>query len=204
MAASLGGDDPPRMSIGSRRTIGQTDRARELLPISSGTPRLGAYSRPFLFTSFEGRPISRAVSSTSRPAAARRLFACILAVVCGWVAYAVYGAASQSRALDARVSQLRSENTALQQQIDERRRQIQQAQTLAWLEEEARKLGYVAPGEKVFVLTPPGSSVPKGGGVDAKLPTYTGPPTPTPTPTPTAIATIAPTLVAPPVGPAPH
>jgi cell division protein FtsB len=131
------------------------------------------------------------------------LFACILAVICGWVAYAVYGAASQSRALDAQVTRLQTDNASLQAQIDERQRQIAAAQTLAWLEEEARKLGYVMPGEHVYVVTPPGSAVPSGGGVNAKLPTYSPTPAPTPTPTPTASPSGPPRLVAPPVRPTP-
>ena len=117
-------------------------------------------------------------------------------MLCGWVAYAVYGQASQSRALDARVTQLQEQNGTLQQQVQERQRQIAEAQTLAWLEEEARKLGYVMPGERVYVVAPPGSTVPKGGGLNAVLPTYS--PTPAPTSATTspapAVSPAAPTL----------
>jgi hypothetical protein len=118
-------------------------------------------------------------------------------VLCGWVAYAVYGQASQSRALDARVTQLQEQNGILQQQVQERQRQIAEAQTLAWLEEEARKLGYVMPGERVYVVAPPGSAVPKSGGLNAALPTYSPTPAPTPSATPSpapGVSPAAPTL----------
>jgi len=46
--------------------------------------------------------------------------------------------------------------------------------------EQARKLGYVLPGERVYVLTTPGAAVPAKGGVVAPLPSFA--PTPTPTP----------------------
>ena len=99
------------------------------------------------------------------------------------------------------MAQLQQQNAALQQQIDDRQREIVEAQTVAWLEDEARKLGYVLPGEKVYVISPPGQSVPPAGGVKAPLPSFQplatpspspGPsPTPRPSPSPTASATPA-------------
>lgn len=126
-------------------------------------------------------------ASASRPAAARRVLACIVAVICGWIAFSVYSASAQGRDLDIQVTQLRSGNAALQQQIDDHRREIAQAQTKAWLEEQARKLGYVLPGETIYVIATPGAHNPAKGGVDAKLPVYS----PTPAPTPTAAASPA-------------
>jgi TolA-binding protein len=108
----------------------------------------------------------------------------VVALVCGWIAFAIYSQAAQGRALDARVTQLRDQNSTLQQRIDQRRREIAEAQSQAWLEEQARKLGYVMPGEKVYVISSPGAPAPAGGGVDAKLPKYSPTPSPTPVPTP--------------------
>jgi hypothetical protein len=117
------------------------------------------------------------------------------------VGYAVYGAASTSRALDDRVAALARQNNGLRQEVADRQMEIAQAQTRGWLEEEARRLGYILPGEHVYVLASPGASVPPGGGVDVKqLPVYTASPPvpsssstagastptgPTPTPSPT-------------------
>ncbi|MGI8848071.1 MAG: FtsB family cell division protein [Candidatus Dormibacteria bacterium] len=145
---------------------------------------------------------SRPASAISRPAAARRILACIVAAICGWIAFAVYSASAQSHALDSQVTHLRNGNGVLQQQIDDRRREIAQAQTKAWLEEQARKLGYVLPGETVYVIRP-GASNPGKGGVDAKLPVYSPTPTPTSappvgsTPTPPSPTPTIPPLVLP-------
>ncbi|HZB97212.1 MAG TPA: septum formation initiator family protein [Candidatus Sulfotelmatobacter sp.] len=117
---------------------------------------------------------------------ARRLLAALLAVLSGWVAYAVYGQAVQNHTLDTRVTELREQNDQLRQQIDQRRREISEAQSRAWLEEEARKLDYVMPGEKVFVITTPGAAVPARGGIDVpQLPSYA------PTPPPAASSAVA-------------
>ncbi|MBV9100261.1 MAG: septum formation initiator family protein [Candidatus Dormibacteraeota bacterium] len=107
----------------------------------------------------------------------------MLALLCGVVAFGIYGQAAESHALDTRVATLTQQNAALQQAISDRQREIVEAQTAAWLVEEARKLGYVFPGEKVFVITPSGGAPPSGG-VNAPLPSFS--PTPSPTPTPTA------------------
>ena len=45
-----------------------------------------------------------------------------------------------------------------EQQISDREREIADAQTVAWLEQEARQLGYVFPGEQLYVIVPPGGS----------------------------------------------
>lgn len=108
----------------------------------------------------------------------------LVAGVAGLIAFAVYGQVAQSRRLDAQVQALASENRALTAQITDRQREIAEAQTVAWLEEEARKLGYVFPGERVFVIVPPGQSVPAGGGVSVPIPTFLPLPTPSPSPGP--------------------
>lgn len=113
----------------------------------------------------------------------RRCAGALLALLCGGVAYGIYGQVAQSSALDAEIGVLQRQNTALQQQIAERQQQVVEAQTYAWLVEEARKLGYVFPGERSYVLTGPGTPQVPGGGVAAPLPTFT-PPTPTPSPSP--------------------
>jgi hypothetical protein len=122
-------------------------------------------------------------------------------VVCGWVAYAVYAEMAASHSIDGRLTAAQTENARLRHQIDQRKAEIAQAQNREWLVEEARKLGYVLPGEQVFVLTSPGASLPPGGGIDLKTwpsfnpspsagasaaptPTPIGAPTPGATPTP--------------------
>ena len=97
----------------------------------------------------------------------------LIAGICGLVAFAVYGQVAQTRHLDAQVTALAAENTSLAQQISDREREIADAQTVAWLEEEARQLGYVFPGEKLYVIVPPGSAHPSTGGVTVPIPTGT-------------------------------
>jgi hypothetical protein len=105
------------------------------------------------------------------------------------VAYAVYAEMAASHSLDGQLSAAQQQNDALRHQIDQRKAEIAQAQTREWLMEEARKLGYVVPGEQVYVVTSPGASLPPGGGIDLKtLPSFHPSPsagaTPAPTPTP--------------------
>jgi Septum formation initiator len=111
-------------------------------------------------------------------------------VVCGWVAYAVYAEMAAGNSMDAQLRAAQQRNAALQHQIDQRRAEIAQAQTKEWLMEEARKLGYVLPGEQVYVVTTPGASLPPGGGIDLKtLPSFNPSPSPggSPAPTPTPV-----------------
>lgn len=118
----------------------------------------------------------------------RRLGLAIVAIVCGVVAFAVYSQIAEGGRIDAQVRQLQQQNAALTQSISDHQREIVDAQTVAWLEEEARKLGYVLPGEKVYEITPPGHSGPASGGVNVALPSFAIP-TPTPSPTPSATPT---------------
>ncbi len=135
------------------------------------------------------------------PLTARRLLALMAAVACGWAAYSLYGAAAEDRALASGVARLQSSNTALQQQIAERTVEIREAQQSAWVEEQARRLGFHLPGESIYVVVPSGEHVPSRGGINAPLPTYSPPPTPTATPSatsaPTPTASGAPTLLRP-------
>jgi cell division protein FtsB len=110
----------------------------------------------------------------------------LIAGICGLVAFAVYGQVAQTRHLDSQVAALAAENGSLKQQISDREREIADAQTVAWLEEEARQLGYVFPGEKLYVLVPPGNTTTSSGGVSVPIPTFKipAPPTPTPSATP--------------------
>src|ERR1039458_2328663 len=139
-----------------------------------------------------------------RPVTARRILALVVAVACGWVAYALYGAAATDHAAQARVTQLQEANAALDAQIAQRSQEVTEAQSSAWLEGQARKLGYHLPGEKVYVLDPGGKSAPASAGVNAVPPTFSPTPVPTPTPSPTPTPTPAPpvpTLV--PISPTP-
>ena len=99
------------------------------------------------------------------------------------IAYAVVNEAAQGHAIDRTVRSLQAQNAALQQQIDERRTQIGEADDTAWLEEQARRLGFVFPGESLYIITTPGSALPATGGVNAALPTYS-PATPSPASSP--------------------
>ena len=54
------------------------------------------------------------------------------------------------------MSALAAQNSALAQQISDREREIADAQTVAWLEQEARQLGYIFPGEQLYVIVPAG------------------------------------------------
>ena len=96
----------------------------------------------------------------------------LIAGVCGLVAFAVYGQVAQTRHLDAQVTSLSAQNQALTRQISDREQEIADAQTVAWLEEEARQLGYVFPGEHLYVIVPPGGSHSSTGGVSVPIPTF--------------------------------
>ena len=111
-------------------------------------------------------------------------------MVCGWVAYAVYAEMAAGHSMDAQLRAAQQRNAALRHQIDERKAEIGQAQTREWLMEEARKLGYVLPGEQVYVVTTPGATLPAGGGIDLKtLPSFRPSPSPgaSPAATPTPV-----------------
>ena len=123
----------------------------------------------------------------------RRLVIAGCAALSGLAAYAVFNAAAQGSALDSRVRALSAQNAALQQQIDERRQQVGEANDVAWLEEQARRLGLVFPGETVYIITPPGASTATSGGLNAPLPTYAPSPTPSPSPSPGTSPTPKPT-----------
>jgi type II secretory pathway pseudopilin PulG len=110
----------------------------------------------------------------------------LIAGVCGLVAFAVYGQVAQTRHLDSQVSALAAQNSALLQQISDHERGIADAQTVAWLEQEARQLGYIFPGEHLYVIVPPGGARASTGGVSVPIPTFRPLASPTPKPSPTA------------------
>ena len=114
----------------------------------------------------------------------RRLVIAGLAALSGLAAYAVFTEAAQSNALDARVQSVTAQNAALQQQIGERQQQIGEANNAAWLEEQARRLGFVFPGETFFIITTPGAPTAAGGGLNAPLPTLAPSPSPSPSASP--------------------
>jgi cell division protein FtsB len=113
----------------------------------------------------------------------------LIAGICGLIAFAVYGQVAQSRHLDAQVTVLASQNAAMRQQISDREREIAEAQTVAWLEQEARQLGYIFPGEHLYVIKPPGSDTASSGGVSVPIPTFRVIPPPTPKPSPSSSPT---------------
>jgi cell division protein FtsB len=150
-------------------------------------------ARPVFAYVLEGRPILRhVVASDASPL--RRVVVAGLAALSGLAAYAIFTEAAQSNALDTRVRALTTQNAALTQQISERKQQIGEANNTAWLEEQARRLGLVFPGETVFIITTPGALLPPTGGLNAPLPTYAPSPSPSPSvgPSPSASPSAAP------------
>jgi cell division protein FtsB len=161
-----------------------------------------AWHRPIRLTQRRGE--DRVISSTQRPAldspiTLRRIAIVLIAGICGLVAFAVYGQVAQSRNLDAQVSALAAGNSALVRQISDREREIADAQTIAWLEQEARQLGYIFPGEHLFIIRPAGSAVPATGGVTVPIPVFRPPSTPTPSPSASTKPSPTPTPTARPV-----
>ena len=120
----------------------------------------------------------------------------LIAGICGLVAFAVYGQVAQSRNLDTQVAALTAQNNSLVQRISDRQREIADAQTVAWLEQEARQLGYIFPGEHLFVVVPRGAGTPASGGVSVPVPVFKVPAVATPTPSPSAKPTPTPTPTA--------
>lgn len=116
----------------------------------------------------------------------------LIAGICGLVAFAVYGQVAQSRHLDSQVSTLSTQNSVLAQQISDREREIADAQTVAWLEQQARQLGYIFPGEQLYVIGPPGSTHASTGGVPVPIPTFRPLPSPTATPSTTPKPSVTP------------
>ena len=154
-------------------------------------PSLWTVARPVPAHVFEGRPILRhVIAADASPL--RRLVIAGLAALSGLAAYAVFSEAAQSNALDARVRALNTENAALVQQITQRQQQIGEANNADWLKEQARRLGFVFPGETLFILTTPGASLPPAGGVNAVLPTYAPSPSPSSSASPGASSAASP------------
>ncbi|MGH7722866.1 MAG: FtsB family cell division protein [Candidatus Dormibacteria bacterium] len=156
---------------------------------------LWTVARPVAAHVLEGRPILRhVVAADASPT--RRLVIAGLAALSGLAAYAVFTEAAQSHALDSRVRALSASNAALHQQITQRRQQIGEASNSDWLEEQARRLGFVFPGETLFIITSPGAALPAGGGVNAVLPTYAPSPSPSPSTSPGASSSASPSPAA--------
>lgn len=134
-----------------------------------------------------------------RTVSRRGIAAAVCAAVVGWVAYAVYAQTAQSHSLDGAVVRLQEQNAGLRRDIDEKQREIAAAGSPAWLEEEARRLGYVKPGEKVYVIATPGATLPPDGGIPlGPLPSFApsgspGAPQPTAAPPADPLATPQPT-----------
>lgn len=156
-------------------------------------------SATFHSTSSEGRSISRYVNPHST-LPLRRLVVVGLAALSGLIAYAIVAAMAHGSRIDAQVRVLSAENLQLQQQVADRRSQIAESNSTDWLEEQARRLGFVFPGETIYILTAPGAKVPSSGGINAVLPTYApspsnspAPPSASAAPTPASFVLTAPT-----------
>ena len=155
-----------------------------LVKISDGCDAYAQSDPLFFHTSHsEGRAIRGTAvpgGTPTRTSTARRIIAAVVAGLSGWVAFAVYSQAERGNDVDAAARQLAAQNAVLQQQIADARTQISEAQDPAWLQEQARRIGYVLPGEKVYVLVTPGTTpLPLGGGVSVPPPTFSPSPSPT-------------------------
>ena len=173
--------------VGHRRCAAGLIRARAAHPILSAVP---PSQSTISSRAVDILPL-RSGRTAGRVSSRRRLAMALGAVVVGWIAYAVYAQTAAGHSLDGRIHSLQQENARLQRQIDQRRREIAAAGSPAWLEEEARRLGYVKPGERVFVLATPGAALPAEGGIDVpQLPSFAATPSPgvTPTATPTPLS----------------
>ncbi len=106
----------------------------------------------------------RRSSARSRPVTPRRVLAVLAAVASGWAGYALYGQVAEDRAMASRVAQLATTNAALQQQISERLLELSESTSPAWVEDQARRLGFHLPGETVYVVPPPGAARTPGAG----------------------------------------
>jgi hypothetical protein len=84
------------------------------------------------------------------------------------------------------VARLRVENAKLSLSIADHRAELLAAQTTPWVEEQARTLGFVFPGESIYVVSASRSLPPDGGLAIKSWPTYNPTPAPTPTPDPNA------------------
>jgi hypothetical protein len=129
-----------------------------------------------------------AAHARSQALTRRRLAAALCTLAAAWVAYAVYGETAAGHAADDRIQQLQQQNSALQQEIAQRRHEVDAAASDSWLIQEARRRGYVLPNERVYVPVTPGASLPADGGVGLN------PPAPTAVASPGAAATPAPTV----------
>jgi cell division protein FtsB len=139
-----------------------------------------------------------AAHARSQALTRRRIAAGLCTLAAAWVAYAVYGETAAGHAADDRIHQLQQQNAALRQEIAQRQREVDAAGTTAWLVQEARRRGYVMPGERVFVPISGGASLPADGGVGLNTPvpapasTPSPGATPSPTATPTPVAGVTP------------
>ncbi len=106
----------------------------------------------------------RRSSARSRPVTPRRVLAVLAAVASGWAGYGLYGQVAQDRAMASRVAELTTTNSALQQQIAERLLELSESTSPAWVEDQARRLGFHLPGETIYVVPPPGTARTRGAG----------------------------------------
>lgn len=122
----------------------------------------------------------------------------LVALAAGLIAFAINGSMEKTLSLRHDIAHAEADNAALQQTIAEDKREIAAATTTTWVEEQARQLGFVFPGERVFLMVPRGTDHPASGGVSAPLLSeQASAPPPQPTPQATVQQSAAPPTPAP-------
>ena len=127
-------------------------------------------------------------TSRRRSTPLRRILLAAITAVLTFVAYAVVSEFVSNRTIDAQVARLTAGNAKLSQSIADHKAELLASQTTPWLEDQARQLGFVFPGETIYVVDAAASLPPDGGLAIKSLPTYN----PTPSPTPSGSATPSP------------
>lgn len=117
----------------------------------SGTPRKGSPKQPM---EGDGSPPVRPLGTPSRAGRISRrsaaIAACLLAAI--WLVFVFGSALADVSAANHRVEQVRADNAALVQHVQEGRAEIDLIRTDAFLRLQARAFGMGLPGERAFAL----------------------------------------------------
>ncbi len=93
----------------------------------------------------------------------------ILFILLGFIFYSFGGQAIEMYNVRHEITKIREQMDELQEKNAELRKQVEQLNSDAFIEREAReKLGYVKPGEKIILEAQPGAANAAGGSTSAK------------------------------------
>ena len=104
-------------------------------------------------------------------------------VIVAWAIWVISSEASSGNLMGRKIAALSVQNAALSATIAADQRELSASGSTAWLEERARMLGFVAPGERVYIIGS-GTSVTHGGVPIAPLPSWELQPGASPSPSP--------------------